>query len=52
VIDEGTKAGFGLYQTLTDIDGDGDIDIVAPGKSGLYLFENLRLPKAAPGEGE
>ncbi len=45
VIDEGTKAGFGLYQTLTDMDGDGDIDIVAPGKSGLYLFENLRLTK-------
>ncbi len=41
VIDEGTTAGFGLYQTLTDIDGDGDVDIVAPGKSGLYLFENL-----------
>jgi len=48
VIDQGTKAGFGLYQTLTDIDGDGDIDIVAPGKSGLYLFENLRLKKGAP----
>ena len=24
-----------------DTDGDGDIDIVAPGKSGLFLFENL-----------
>ena len=24
-----------------DMDGDGDIDVVAPGKSGLYLFENL-----------
>ena len=23
------------------MDQDGDIDIVAPGKSGLYLFENL-----------
>jgi hypothetical protein len=22
------------------MDGDGDIDVVAPGKSGLYLFEN------------
>ncbi len=43
VIDEGTTAGFGLYQTLTDMDGDGDTDIVAPGKSGLYLFENLCL---------
>lgn len=43
VIDEGTTAAFGLYQTVTDIDGDDDVDIVAPGKSGLYLFENLRL---------
>jgi hypothetical protein len=25
-----------------DLDGDGDIDLVCPGKSGLYLFENLR----------
>jgi len=24
-----------------DIDADGDLDVVAPGKSGLYLFENL-----------
>jgi len=23
------------------MDKDGDIDIVAPGKSGLYMFENL-----------
>jgi hypothetical protein len=43
VIDEGTTAAFGLYQTVTDMDGDGDLDIVAPGKSGLYVFENLRL---------
>ena len=26
---------------VVDIDGDGDLDIVAPGKSGLYLLENL-----------
>lgn len=48
VIDQGTTAAFGLYQTVTDMDGDGDIDIVAPGKSGLYLFENLRLNPPAP----
>jgi len=47
VIDQGTKAGFGLYEAVTDIDGDGDMDIVAPGKSGLYLFENLRLKESS-----
>jgi hypothetical protein len=39
-------AGTGLEMTAIDIDGDGDIDLVCPGKSGLYLFENLeRTPK-------
>jgi len=52
VIDQKTNAGFGLYQTLTDIDGDGDIDIVAPGKSGLYLFENLRRKRIPVREGK
>jgi len=34
-------AGTGLEISAVDIDGDGDIDLVCPGKSGLYLFENL-----------
>jgi hypothetical protein len=34
-------AGTGLEVTAIDIDKDGDIDLVCPGKSGLYLFENL-----------
>jgi len=34
-------AGTGLQVTAIDIDKDGDIDLVCPGKSGLYLFENL-----------
>jgi hypothetical protein len=25
---------------VADLDGDGDLDFVTPGKSGLYLFEN------------
>lgn len=33
--------GTGLQMTAIDIDGDGDLDLVCPGKSGLYLFENL-----------
>jgi FG-GAP-like repeat len=38
-------AGTGLQVTALDIDKDGDIDLVCPGKSGLYLFENLRVSK-------
>jgi hypothetical protein len=34
------SAGTGLQMALHDMDSDGDIDIVAPGKSGLYWFEN------------
>ena len=36
------SAGTGLQMAVCDMDGDGDIDLVAPGKSGLYWFENLR----------
>ena len=38
-------AGTGLQLTAVDIDQDGDLDLVCPGKSGLYLFENLRVSK-------
>jgi hypothetical protein len=34
-----------LQMTPIDIDRDGDLDLVCPGKSGLYLFENLRLAR-------
>jgi len=40
-IHEGGRVGFGISTEVADMDGDGDIDIVAPGKSGLYLIENL-----------
>lgn len=36
--DEGV--GFGLDAKAVDIDADGDLDLVAPGRSGLYLLEN------------
>jgi hypothetical protein len=35
-------AGTGLQMTAIDIDRDGDLDLLCPGKSGLYLFENLQ----------
>ncbi len=41
-IDDTGQAGLGISTQLADIDGDGDLDLVAPGKTGLYLFENLR----------
>ncbi len=38
-------AGTGLQMTVVDLDKDGDLDIVCPGKSGLYYFENLGVKK-------
>jgi FG-GAP-like repeat len=49
-IDYGSKAGGGLQMAVRDIDGDGDIDVVSGGKSGLFLAENLtRRPSNAAG---
>lgn len=39
-------AGTGLQIDAQDMDGDGDIDLVCPGKSGLYWFENPRIAKS------
>ena len=41
LIEYGGRAGAGMQLPATDLDGDGDIDFAAGGKSGLYLFENL-----------
>ncbi len=34
-------SGCGIMFQVVDIDGNGRLDIVAPGKDGLYLFKNL-----------
>jgi hypothetical protein len=41
VIDYGGRMGAGMQIPVVDIDADGDLDIVCPGKSGLFLVENL-----------
>lgn len=37
----GVGAGCGIAFAIADLKGDGWLDIVAPGKDGLHLFENL-----------
>lgn len=39
--DASVASGAGIYFWLADVNNDGRIDIIAPGKEGLYLFENL-----------
>lgn len=46
VIDFGparVASGCGIMFQVVDIDGDGRLDIVAPGKDGLYLFKNMGI---------
>ena len=37
--------GGGMQIPVVDIDGDGDLDIVCAGKSGLFIAENVSKKK-------
>ncbi|MCL5064056.1 MAG: VCBS repeat-containing protein [Firmicutes bacterium] len=39
----GEASGTGIYFWVQDVTGNGYPDLVAPGKDGLYLFENLGM---------
>jgi hypothetical protein len=41
----GGPAGGGLDPRAVDLDADGDLDLVLPGRSGLYWYENLLVAK-------
>ncbi len=40
VVDYGSRTGGGMQLPVADLDGDGDLDFAAAGKSGLFWFEN------------
>ena len=41
LIEYGGRVGGGMQIPVVDIDGDGDLDVICAGKSGLFLLENL-----------
>jgi hypothetical protein len=46
VIEYGGRIGGGMQIPVVDIDGDGDLDLLCAGKSGLFLIENLTKSRA------
>ncbi len=45
------RVGVGMNIVPCDIDKDGDLDIVVPGKSGVYLFRNMGHLRKKGGQG-
>jgi hypothetical protein len=41
LIDYGGRVGGGMQLPVVDLDGDGDLDVICAGKSGLFVVENL-----------
>ncbi|MBW8748480.1 MAG: VCBS repeat-containing protein [Acidobacteria bacterium] len=48
IVDYGGRMGAGVQTAVVDIDGDGDLDIISAGKSGLFLAENLTKSSKQP----
>ncbi len=44
VVDYSSRTGGGMQIPAADLDGDGDLDFVVAGKTGIFLFENLTKP--------
>ena len=40
LVDYGGRMGGGMQIPVVDLDGDGDLDLVCAGKSGLFVAEN------------
>ncbi len=47
IISSGSTCGIDLDSVCVDLDGDGDIDILAPARCGLHWLENLRIDRDA-----
>jgi hypothetical protein len=45
-------AGAGTQFIVEDFDGDGDQDIAVAGKTGVYLFENLKMDRVPKSQRE
>ena len=41
IVDYSSRMGGGMQIPAVDVDGDGDLDLVCAGKSGLFFVENL-----------
>jgi pimeloyl-ACP methyl ester carboxylesterase len=47
ILASNTRASWDLDPEIADLDGDGDLDLICPGRSGLYWLENV--PSEAKG---